>query len=135
MKDGKIHPREWKIYNQAYKLILSLLPPPDLFIFLDISPEVAYERIKNRNRQAENDNLLSIHYLKRLHREYQHLLEEIKSGEHPWSFRMEVWEIDWNEDWKSFDPIVENIHTLTRILNFFNQEDNVASFDENYIRT
>ena len=135
MKDGKIHPREWTIYEYAYMLILSLLPPPDLFIFLDISPEVAYERIKNRNRKAESDNLLPLQYLKRLHREYQYLLDEIKSGHHPWSARMEVWEIDWNEDWKSFDPIVENIHTLTQFLNFFNKEKTLPLFDESFIRT
>ncbi len=130
MRDKKIHSIDWEIYEHAYDMVIQLLTPPDLLIFLDVSPEVAYERIKLRNREAESNSLLPLSYLKRLQSEYRELLDEIYSGNHAWSSRMEVWEIDWNEDWQSFDPIVENIHTLTRILNFFNQEKIFSSSDE-----
>ncbi|MHA1976800.1 MAG: deoxynucleoside kinase [Candidatus Hodarchaeales archaeon] len=120
MKDKKIHPINWEIYENAYNMFIQSLIPPNLLIFLDVTPEVAYRRIKNRNREAENSSLLPLSYLSRLHSEYQTLLRELASGKHPW--RMEIWIIDWNEDWQSFTPVIENIKTHYRVLNFFDPQ-------------
>ena len=58
MKDKKIHPINWEIYESAYNMFIQILPAPNLLIFLDVLPEVAYQRIKNRNREAETSSLL-----------------------------------------------------------------------------
>ncbi len=122
MKDKKINPINWKIYEYAYNMFIQTIHPPNLLIFLDVSPEVAFQRIKDRNREAEQDSLLPLSYLHRLHSEYQILLNEVLSGIHPWSSQIEVWFIDWNEDWQPIKPIVENIKTHFRVLNFFYKE-------------
>jgi deoxyadenosine/deoxycytidine kinase len=107
----KIHPIEWEIYEQSYHMFTQLLSPPNLFIYLDVTPEVAYERIKNRAREAETDDLLPIEYLKNLHKEYRIMLEDFYLERHPWSRTIGLWEIDWNKDWQSIDPIIERIQT------------------------
>ena len=120
MKDKKIHPINWEIYENAYNQFIHSLMPPNLFIFLDVTPEVAYQRIKARNRAAEVNSLLPLSYLYRLHSEYQTLISELASGQHPWN--MEILIIDWNEDWQSLTPVIENIKTHFRVLNFFYQK-------------
>ncbi|MHA1995398.1 MAG: deoxynucleoside kinase [Candidatus Hodarchaeales archaeon] len=122
MKDKKIHPINWEIYETAYSMFIQSLIPPNLLIFLDVTPEVAYQRIKGRSREAENSSLLPMSYLRRLHSEYQKLLTELASGEHPWSSQMEIWLIDWNKDWRSMKPMIENIKIHFRVLNFFYQK-------------
>ena len=122
MKDKKIHPINWEIYESTYNMFIQILPAPNLLIFLDVLPEVAYQRIKNRNREAETSSLLPLAYLHRLHMEYQNLLSEISTGQHPWSSQTEIWIIDWNEDWQSLKPVIENIETHFRVMNFFHQE-------------
>ena len=107
----KIHPIEWEIYEQSYQMFTHLLSPPDLLIFLDVTPEVAYKRIKTRAREAETHDLLPIEYLKNLHKEYRVMLEDFYLEKHPWSSKIGIWEIDWNKDWQSFDPIIERIQS------------------------
>ncbi|MHA1946581.1 MAG: deoxynucleoside kinase [Candidatus Hodarchaeales archaeon] len=111
----KIHPIEWSIYEQSYDMFTQLLSPPDLLIYLDVSPEVAYKRIKNRAREAETDDLLPIEYLKNLHDEYRNMLEDFYLERHPWSDTIGIWEIDWNADWQSIDPIIEQIQTYIEV--------------------
>jgi len=106
---GKIHRVEWEIYEQSYNTFTHLLSPPTLLIYLNATPEVAYTRIKNRAREAEVEDLLPIEYLKNLNKAYRNMLDEFYYGIHPWGHETDVWEIDWNKDWQSFDPIIEKI--------------------------
>ena len=39
------------------------------------------------------------------------MLEDFYLEKHPWSSTIGIWEIDWNQDWQSIDPIIERIHT------------------------
>lgn len=121
-KTKKIHPIEWEIYEQSYNTFTHLLSPPTLLIYLDVTPEVAYKRIKDRAREAETENLLPLEYLKNLQREYRKMLEEFYYGIHPWSDETDVWEIDWNDDWQSFDPIIERFHAYFEYKKRFNQD-------------
>ncbi len=122
MKDRKINSINWEIYEYAYNMFIETIKPPNLLIFLDVTPKVALQRIKNRNREAEQSSLLPLSYLQRLHLEYRTLLLQLVKGQHPWSSHMEIWLIDWNEDWQSLKPIIENIKIHFRILDFFYQE-------------
>jgi len=118
----KIHPMEWEIYEQSYNTFTQLLPPPTLLIYLDVTPEVAYKRIKNRAREAETEDLLPIEYLKNLSQQYRKMLEEFYYGSHPWSDWTDVWEINWNKDWQSFDPIIERINAYFEFREKFHQD-------------
>ena len=119
MREGKIHPIEWNIYEEAYNSVIQMITPPDVLIYLDVSPEVAYKRIQSRNREAEVNDLVPLPYLQHLYSEYRELLYQFYTGFHAWSSKTEVWEVDWNEDWLSTEYIVNNIGIFTRILNFF----------------
>ncbi|UCE13477.1 MAG: deoxynucleoside kinase [Candidatus Heimdallarchaeota archaeon] len=94
---GKIHPIEWAIYEKAFTIMSNSLIPPSLIIFMDVSPEVALERIRMRDRKAERGELLPLTYLEELQRGYFELLDEIKSGKTPWSRGMRVIQIPWND--------------------------------------
>ncbi len=122
MNNNKIHPAEWEIYEHAYDILIKSLTPPNLLIFLNVSPEIAYERIKERDREAERGDLLPLNYLIQLHQVYQELWNELHSGEHPWSQGLEIWKVDWNENWQSLDPLIEQIKVHYNILNISFQE-------------
>ena len=109
---GKIHDIEWMIYENSYNSFIKTLPPPNLLIFLETSPINAFRRIEKRAREAEDPNLLPLEYLKKLYQEYHKFLDQILSGDHPWSLKMEVWILDWNKDWIPLDSIVNDIQEL-----------------------
>lgn len=121
-KEKKIHPINWTIYENAYRFATKSISPPNLLIFLDVTPETAYDRIRHRNRQAEQEDVLPIEYLQLLDKEYRNLLTEFYSGRHPWSNKTEIWEIDWNPNWKSVSPLANTLKTYFRVLDFFSSE-------------
>ena len=49
------------------------------------------------------------------------MLEEFYYGSHPWSDETDIWEIDWNKDWQSFDPIIERIYAYFEFREKFHQ--------------
>ncbi len=132
-KRNKIHPINWTIYENAYQFATHSIVPPNLLIFLDVTPEIAYERIKNRNRQAEQGDLLPLAYLEQLNAEYRELINEFYSGRHPWSNKTEIWEVDWNKDWKSLTPLTDTLKTYFRVLNFFYLPKSVANDTKNWM--
>lgn len=84
-KAGRINDIEWTIYTEtinSYKL-----PQPTHMLFLSVTPEVAMERIKSRNRGSEIKSY-SINYLSDLDNTYQ---EVIKLCDLP------VINYDWNQ--------------------------------------
>jgi deoxyadenosine/deoxycytidine kinase len=132
-KDGKIHPINWEIYENAYRFATHSIAPPTLLIFLDVTPEIAHKRIKNRNRHAEQEDLLPLSYLERLYQEYRALINEFYTGSHPWSNKTEIWEIDWNPNWKSLAPLADTLKTYFRVLNFFYSEKTIVIPDNDKI--
>lgn len=57
---------EWQIYLQWFSFLVSgRCKAPQGFIYLKTDPEVAYERIKRRNRLAEKT--ISLAYIKQIH--------------------------------------------------------------------
>lgn len=76
-EQGAMSSLEWAIYNEWFTfLIPGKCHPPKGFIYLRVTPEVAYERIKNRNRPGEANIPLS--YLKQIHEKHEQFLIEKK---------------------------------------------------------
>ena len=96
--------KEWETYERAYEIMACSITPPSLLIFLDIEPEVALQRVVERNRDAEKG--LPLKYLQDLRAGYLDLLVEIESGTHAWSRGMEVKRIPWNVGHQPIEPIV-----------------------------
>jgi deoxyadenosine/deoxycytidine kinase len=45
--------RDWKSYWELYQTVITILPPPDLVIYLQASVPVLQERIRSRGREYE----------------------------------------------------------------------------------
>lgn len=76
-ENGFMNSVEWTAYDAWFNfLIPGRCKPPRGFIYLEVSPEVAYERIKKRNRLAEQK--LSMQYLKQISEKHREFLIEKK---------------------------------------------------------
>ena len=75
-KQGFMSELEWKIYLQWFNFIMSKCMPPRGFIYLAVDPEVAFERIKKRKRDAES--AISFEYLTQIHQQHQEFLVDKK---------------------------------------------------------
>lgn len=97
-KIGNIDPRNWQTYLQGFQDFQIFLPEPDVYIYLDATPEQCYERIIGRARPAEQDTALSgsenkgipLDYLRTLYQGYQDWLKEI-------SPRIPTVKLDWSQ--------------------------------------
>lgn len=64
---------EWKLYEQWFNfLILRKCLPPYGFIYLKVDPEIAYQRIKKRNRLSEKN--LTLAYLRQIEKRHEDFL-------------------------------------------------------------
>ncbi len=64
---------EWNMYCKWFEfLIPDKCKPPLGFIYLSVDPEIAYQRIKKRNRLAEKK--LTLAYLKQIHQKHEDFL-------------------------------------------------------------
>lgn len=93
---GNISEQEWKAYESV--MASSPLPQPSCILYLEVSPEVALERIKARNRGKESSSY-TLEYLHDLDTNYKVAMEES---------RIPIQYIDWNAPSNlSDDEIVE----------------------------
>ena len=65
----KMSRRDYKVYQQLYEAIASILPPPDLVIYLRASVPTLIERIARRGRDFERD--IEPDYLQQLNQLYE----------------------------------------------------------------
>ena len=99
-KIGTIDDLNWKTYLQGFQDFSTFLPEPDVYVYLDASPEICYQRILKRNRPEEQQTGfegapetaapgIPLDYLRTLHQGYQDWLEEIAP-------RIPTVRIDWS---------------------------------------
>lgn len=68
---------EWQLYQEWFAwLAAQCMPRPHGFIYLRVSPEVCYERLKKRSRSEEE--AVSLSYLKEIHKQHEDWLIEKK---------------------------------------------------------
>jgi deoxyadenosine/deoxycytidine kinase len=101
---GNIEDLGWRAYEEAFNYACIDLRPPSLFLFLDVEPSVALERIRKRKRPAEAG--IDMRYMVDLQRGYLDLLCEIDSKTHAWSKGMEILRLPWNVDHQSPKELV-----------------------------
>ena len=66
---GHMSDRDWSSYWDLYQTVITILPPPDLVIYLQASVPVLQERIRQRGRDYEQE--ISVEYLTQLNDLYQ----------------------------------------------------------------
>ena len=73
-------PLEWQMYQEWFIFLTDILRAPKGFIYLRVSPEVSYERIKKRNRLSEKK--LSLQYLRQIYDKHEAFLIEKSVAPH-----------------------------------------------------
>lgn len=63
---------EWQAYQEWFAQLTHQCSVPKGFIYLRVSPEIAYERIKKRKRHAEKT--ITLAYLKQIHQQHESFL-------------------------------------------------------------
>jgi deoxyadenosine/deoxycytidine kinase len=64
---------EWELYQQWFNTVIaSFATPPKGFIYLQVTPEVALERIQKRNRVGEEN--ITLAYLKEIEKRHEEFL-------------------------------------------------------------
>lgn len=74
-EDGLMDGRDWDTYISHFQIMQGFLRYPDVIVYLRVQPERALERVKERNRKAEEG--LPLDYLKRLFEGYEEFVEEM----------------------------------------------------------
>jgi deoxyadenosine/deoxycytidine kinase len=70
---GHMIGRDWESYWDLYQTVITILPPPDLVIYLQASVPVLRERIQQRGRDYEQE--ISAEYLTQLNDLYESWVE------------------------------------------------------------
>jgi deoxyadenosine/deoxycytidine kinase len=112
---GFMNDMEWYLYEKWFS---SLIPhkciPPRGFIYMRISPEIAYERIKMRNRLEEKT--LSFTYLQQIHKRHESFLIK-KEGILPHLKRVPVLILNCNEDFEqNTSQLHKHLHAIESFL-------------------
>jgi deoxyguanosine kinase len=115
-KAGKMDRIEWAIYERAYSVMTNSLIPPSVIIFMEVSPDIAQQRIKNRDRQAERGDLVPLAYLQELEQGYLELLSEIESAYPAWSRGMKVIRLPFNTSEESEESISKVIGIIQGLI-------------------
>jgi deoxyadenosine/deoxycytidine kinase len=112
-QSGNISTEQWITYELLFQNAWGRLFPPSLLVFLDVDPEVAMERIRNRNRGAEAG--MSIEYLKNLRKGYLDLISTIESREYRWCETIQILRVPWNTDHLPIENLANKIKDKLRI--------------------
>lgn len=114
-KQGFMTELEWNMYQQwCSRIMLCKCQPPQGFIYLRVQPEIAFERIKKRNRHAEKT--ISLAYLKQIHARHESLLVK-KDGVLPQLKRVPVLVLDCSQDFeRNPAQMHKHIHAIRTFL-------------------
>lgn len=73
LKNGSFSKMEWGLYLKWFEFLINQkCKPPRGFIYLRVSPNIAYKRIKIRSRSAEKN--ISLEYLNQIHEHHEQFL-------------------------------------------------------------
>lgn len=109
---------EWQMYHDWFNMLIpGKCLPPQGFIYLKVSPTIAFERIKKRNRYAEKT--LALDYLKSIDQRHEEFLIT-KIGVLPELKKIPVLVLDCNEEFETnsvmlqrhLDAVQEFMHTV-----------------------
>ena len=90
---GHITDREYDTYVMTHQVMVEKLLPPDLIIYLDGTPETAFQRILKRDRDQEAT--LPLSYLQNMEKYYKPMFLDGKVG---FLNDVNLKILDWNKD-------------------------------------
>jgi deoxyadenosine/deoxycytidine kinase len=95
MERGFMNNEEYELYVDVFRNMSRDVMPPDLFVYLKVSPEECHNRMSARGRQQEEG--VPLDYLQHLDTNYGKLIQEMRRR----GIRVLI------VDWKEFGPPVE----------------------------
>ncbi|KAJ3429004.1 NADH dehydrogenase [ubiquinone] 1 alpha subcomplex subunit 10 [Anaeramoeba flamelloides] len=105
--DGFIDEEGWKLYSSLRKKMISLIPIPQITLFLDVPSKICYDRIHNlRGRKCESG--IPLDYLLGLEERYVYLLDELKQ------MGGNVVKVDWSQFGYAVDVLKKIINKLSK---------------------
>ncbi len=105
MERGFMTKEEYDLYVDVYRNMSRDVMPPDVFVYLDVSPEECYDRMNQRARTEEEG--VPLDYLQQLYGNYQKLLGEMRRR------GVRVLTVDWS----GFGPPVEIWKNIKKLVN------------------
>lgn len=105
MERGFMRPEEYELYVDVYRNMSRDVMPPDIFVFLDVSPEECHDRMHSRGRSQEDG--VPLDYLQQLYDNYQKLIGEMRRR------GVRVLTVDWS----GFGPPVEIWKNILEMVN------------------
>ncbi len=75
-RQGNMSERDYRTYDELYRVLTEFLPPPDLIVYLRASVDTLVKRILLRGRDYEKN--ISIEYLEHLNRLYEEWIADFK---------------------------------------------------------
>lgn len=124
---------EWQVYSQWFDfLVRNAGMMPTGFIYLRISPEVAFERIKKRNRNAETG--ISLEYLQQIHEKHERFLVQKKDAL-PHVHKVSVLILECDQDFETNSELLEqHCHAVQMFLQKTQPTFKPAVIDEMLLR-
>jgi deoxyadenosine/deoxycytidine kinase len=112
---GNIGDLEFNTYKEAYRS-MTLQQSPSLLIYLEVDPEVAYERMQRRGRTVEAG--LELSYMRKLGSHYEDLVNSIEKRHYSWSHGITVHRVPWNADYRDLNasPAEDILYAARRYL-------------------
>lgn len=105
---------EWRVYNEWFNfLIPNKCKAPLGFIYLKVDPNIAYQRLKKRNRAAEKT--ISLKYLRQIHERHESFLIKDKRSLAPICITP-VLVLDCNEEFENNEMLFQQ--HLEKVKNF-----------------
>jgi deoxyadenosine kinase len=72
---GLMEERDWRTYLSLFRHMSNFMCRPSVIVYLDVTPERSFERVRMRQRDVESG--ITLEYLTALHREYERFITDI----------------------------------------------------------
>lgn len=89
MERGFMTKQEFDLYGDVFRNMSRDIMPPDIFVYLNVTPEECYRRMNTRSRSEEEG--VPLEYLQHLDSNYKKLIIEMRRR------GIKVLEVDWHE--------------------------------------
>lgn len=104
MERGFMTREEYELYVDVFRNMSRDVMPPDIFVYLNVTPEECHRRMNFRGRKQEEG--VPLDYLQSLDKNYQKLIQEMRRR------GVRVLVVDWND----FGPPVELWNKIQRMV-------------------
>ena len=74
-ESGLMDERDYRTYSELFRHMSNFMCKPNVIVYLDVSPELSQERIRERGREVEKN--VSLDYLGALHEGYEAFIADI----------------------------------------------------------